>query len=169
VLHWVDEIDRHEWRVSRALCLRQMVDWLDRETAIACLDTAITEWSASEVVAAFADSGPRARLIAAGSRAGSGSGLESIVRQRLEALGHRIQQQVWFDGAGRVDMVVDDVLVLELDGRRYHWDANAFEEDRRRDAQLTRIGKPYLRLTFRQVLDAWPASLSLIQETLRRA
>ncbi len=140
----VEGIDRNDWRVDFATCLRQMVDWADRETAIACLDTAITASSPEEVAAAFKAGGVRQRLIAAQARAGSGSGLESIVRQRLESRGHRIQQQVSVPGLGHVDMLVDDHLLLELDGRRFRWSPEAFERDRERDAVLAAAGRHHL-------------------------
>lgn len=168
VLHWCEGIDRHDWRVGFDTCLRQMVDWTDRETAVACLDTAVAARSVLEVRSAFASSELRGRLIAAAARRGSGSGLESIVRQRLEAQGFTVAQQVHVPGVGSVDMIIDNVLVLEVDGRQFHWNAAAFEEDRRRDGVLALVGHQRLRLTYRQVVEDWPASLSLIQELVRR-
>ena len=57
VVHWlvdgaVPELGPECWRVPLPVCLRQMVEWCDRETAIACLDTALTEYRLSRTRAA---------------------------------------------------------------------------------------------------------------------
>lgn len=45
-------------------------------------------------------------------------------------------------------------LVVEVDGRAYHADAGAFEQDRRRDAELMAHGYRVIRVTWRQLTDA---------------
>jgi very-short-patch-repair endonuclease len=47
----------------------------------------------------------------------------------------------------------DHNLVVETDGRATHFTLKAFEEDRRRDAQLSMLGFRTLRFTWRQVTD----------------
>lgn len=54
--------------------------------------------------------------------------------------------------AGRVDFAYpEEGLVIEVDGQRHHGQLLAFEEDRRRDAELTAGGWRVMRFTWRQV------------------
>ena len=46
---------------------------------------------------------------------------------------------------------VDQRLVLEVDGFDHHADREAFERDRRRDAQLVAAGFRVVRITWRQL------------------
>jgi very-short-patch-repair endonuclease len=156
VRHWVDGDDHAEcWRVSFVDCLRSVVRCAPGETAVAVLDTALSAGLATVAgLAALFASEPRpARRVAAAARPGSDSGIESIVRQRLEARGHIVEQQVHVSGVGRVDMRVDGLLYLELDGFAYHSGRAAFERDRIRDTGLALAGGRRLRVSALQVLE----------------
>ncbi|MBM7472846.1 type IV toxin-antitoxin system AbiEi family antitoxin domain-containing protein [Subtercola frigoramans] len=96
------------------------------------------------------------------------SGLETKARLRLRALGIRYRTQVHFDGVGRVDLVVGDRLVLELDGREWHSTEEAFAEDRRRDLILNEQGCHVIRLTYAQVMFEWQRVETLIRELVSR-
>ncbi|HEX4058388.1 MAG TPA: DUF559 domain-containing protein [Galbitalea sp.] len=167
VLHWLatKSNNRECWRVSVSEALAQVVNWCDRETAVACLDTARTVLGLHD--AAIRDSlalvPAASRMLATRSMAGSDSGLESIVRQRLAALGVAVDQQVHFDGIGRVDMRIRDTNVLiELDGRQFHSDSSSFENDRRRRSELVQRGFVVLEFTFKQVFENWAWCESMI-------
>jgi very-short-patch-repair endonuclease len=163
VVHWliggaVDERGTECWRVSLGNCLRQMVGWSDEETALACLDTALQSGLITRAAMAslFAGQPLRSRLIAARARFGSDSGTESIVVRRLRAIGIVLDQQVSIRGVGRVDMRVrDSRVIVEVDGRTYHEDPIAFENDRRRDAELVARGYVVIRLSYLRVLGDW--------------
>ena len=164
VLHWlvggaVPELGPECWRVSLSVCLRQMVEWSDPETAVACLDTALSvqKLSRRKLMAFFADASAPDRLIAGQCRAGSDSGTESLARQRLEALGIAIRQQVKISGVGRVDIgVVGTRIIIEVDSRKHHDDPDAFERDRWRDAELVSRGYVVIRLSYLRVTADWP-------------
>jgi very-short-patch-repair endonuclease len=169
-VHWTDtEPTRECWRVSLGDCLRQVVAWCDRETAMACLDTAVEVAGVTreELRAMFAAEPPASRVRAADTQPGCGSGYESIVVRRLRRIGLRVRQQVWISGVGRVDGVIDDILVLEIDGFEHHSTREAFEEDRRRDAALAALGKPKIRLTPRRILADWDGCVADILGALR--
>ena len=153
-VHWVPTDPHPEcWRVSFSECLQQMATWSDRETAIACLDTALASGMTSDRLRAlFEDASPLARGRANAARVGSDSGLESIVRQRLAGL--PVRQQVTIEGVGRVDMVIGRV-VIEVDGGAFHRTATAFDEDRRRDAELAARGYVVIRLTYERIMTDW--------------
>jgi very-short-patch-repair endonuclease len=129
----------------------------DPETAIACLDTAISKFGLNQkrLERVFRHEPQRSRGLVLKARPGSDSGLESIVRQRLTLSGVSFRQQVFFAGIGRVDFVVDDSVVVEIDGWAFHTSVEAFEKDRRRDALLTERGLTVLRFSFRQVMEDW--------------
>ena len=55
------------------------------------------------------------------------SGLESLLRLRLHAHGIELASQVAIPGVGRVDFVLGDRLILEVDGKRNHVDG--FDQD----------------------------------------
>lgn len=86
--------------------------------------------------------------------AGSQSGLESLIRLLLATTRVRHRTQVWIAPAGRVDILIGDRLVLELDGRSFHT-GDAFEEDRRRDFALIMQGYLVLRLSYSMVMNRW--------------
>ncbi len=84
----------------------------------------------------------------------SESGGESLARYWMLRSGIRHQQQVTIPGVGRVDFVVGNRLVVEIDGAQFHTTRAQFEEDRRRDAELSRLGYRVLRFSYTQVADA---------------
>jgi very-short-patch-repair endonuclease len=79
------------------------------------------------------------------------SGLESIVREIVRLLGFRVTSQVSFPLVGRVDLVVEDWVVVEADGGRFH-DAEVTARDRRRDALLVSQGCSVLHFRYAQVV-----------------
>ena len=168
VRHWIDGDRHHEcWRVSVADCLRSVVACASEETAVAVLDTALSSGlvTMAGIESVFVSQPRWARAVAASSRPGSDSGIESLVRQRLESRGHVIEQQVHVAGVGRVDMRIDGVLYLEIDGFAFHSGREAFERDRARDAALALVGKR-LRVSARQVLDEWDVVAALVEGVL---
>jgi very-short-patch-repair endonuclease len=80
---------------------------------------------------------------------------ESLCLFRLRGLGIEPRPQVRIPGVGRVDFVVGERLVVEVDGRAYHSDPEQFETDRRRDARLSARGYRVLRFSYRQVTSQW--------------
>ncbi|CAN5345615.1 hypothetical protein BH09ACT4_BH09ACT4_06780 [soil metagenome] len=96
------------------------------------------------------------------------SGIESIARVRLRARGIRLRTQVRIDGVGRVDILIGDRLVVELDGEQWHDRPSTFESDRVRDAALVVKGYLVLRYSYRRVMDGWPAVQAEILSIIRR-
>lgn len=164
VLHWLrdgstPELGPECWRVPVERALRQVVRWSDEETAIACLDTARTlfGYETGDYSVLFSDAPARDRLVASRSRPGSESGPESLVRQRLDALGVPYRQQVTMSGIGRVDFgLIGTTIVIEVDSRQFHDHDVAFERDRWRDGELGARGYVDLRLSYARVTADWP-------------
>lgn len=120
----------------------------------------------TEMAGALAEAPARTRaLIDRCDRAESGT--ETLVRLRLRASGVRVRTQVPVDGIGRVDLLVGDRLIIEVDSREHHTSSEAYESDRTRDRRLTARGYLVIRLSYRQVLREWdevePDLLALIR------
>lgn len=98
----------------------------------------------------------------------SESGGESLMRFHLLGMGVRPRQQIRVPGAGRVDFLIGDGLVIEVDGAQFHTGQVAFEEDRRRDAALTAAGYRVLRFSYRQVAGRWPEVEAAIRAAMSR-
>lgn len=92
------------------------------------------------------------------------SGLETLARVLLRLAGFGVVPQVEIPGVGRVDLVVEGRLIVELDGKLWH--AGKFEEDRARDAAAARLGYRTLRFTYRQVMEEWPTVFAAITRAL---
>lgn len=92
--------------------------------------------------------------------------LESGMRVLLLQAGlGPVESQVHIDRVGWVDLVVQGWLAIEVDGYAVHRDR--FSEDRRRDAELTRLGYVVLRFTYQQVLRQPDWVLDVVRDTLR--
>jgi very-short-patch-repair endonuclease len=164
VLHWllggaVPELGPECWRVSLPVCLRQMVAWSDKETAIACLDTALSvrKLTRGQLLSYFDEAAAADRSLAVACRGGSDSGPESLVRQRLRSLGIDLEQQVLIPGVGRIDGRIRGTrILLEIDGRQYHDGEVRFEGDRWRDAELAARHYIVIRLSYQRIIRDWP-------------
>lgn len=88
------------------------------------------------------------------SDARSDSGVETLVRLRLRKLKLRfsIQHQI---GRWRVDFLIGNCLVVEIDGFAYHSDVEAFARDREKDRYLQERGYTVLRFTYWDVMHHW--------------
>ena len=81
----------------------------------------------------------------------SGSLPESLLRVALVDAGLPVEPQAHVPGVGRVDFLVDGVIV-EVDGFAYHSGRDQYREDRRRDRAAHRLGYVVLRYTFEEVV-----------------
>jgi very-short-patch-repair endonuclease len=94
------------------------------------------------------------------------SGIESIARVRLALAGILSRPQVVI-GRRRVDLLIGEHLVVECDGRANHTGELEFEDDRRRDAELTTLGYRVLRFSYRQVSEDWASVEAAVRSALR--
>lgn len=94
------------------------------------------------------------------------SGLETLFRLAAQAQGWRVETQVRIPGVGRVDLLIDGWLVVELDGAAWHDDDASQERDRRRDADLILLGYRWHRFRASQVLGEMPTCLAVIRTIL---
>ncbi len=154
-LHWkplLDEATASDSHVGPVDALAQAAQCLDRIALSASVDSAVrlgvVQLSDFAAVSALPTD-----LLWAVNRVDvdAESGLESIVRELVLLLGFRVRSQVRFPLVGRVDLVVEDWVVVEADGAQYH-DAEVTARDRRRDALLVRQGCSVLHFRYAQVV-----------------
>ena len=74
--------------------------------------------------------------------------METYARVRLTRAGFKVRSQVVVGPRGHRDLVIEDCVIVELDGWETHGNTAAFREDRRLDRAAIRAGKPTLRYTF---------------------
>lgn len=78
----------------------------------------------------------------------SRSHIETFLRWALRSAGYSVAAGVFLPGIGEVDLLVEGVLIVELDGYAYHSGRSEFCSDRRRDRRALRLGSPTLRFPY---------------------
>ena len=96
----------------------------------------------------------------------SGSGSESLAKFEFIAAGIHFSQQVQVTSGIRVDFVLGDRLVVEIDGAEFHATREGFEQDHRRDAALRALGYRVLRFSYWQVSERWPDVMAAVAAAL---
>jgi very-short-patch-repair endonuclease len=89
------------------------------------------------------------------ARADAQSGLESLLRWRLRAHGLRVRAQVSIVSVGRVDFLIGDRLIVEVDGKENHASEDHRHRDLRRDANAAAWGYITLRFDYAMVVHDW--------------
>jgi very-short-patch-repair endonuclease len=84
----------------------------------------------------------------------------------MRAAGIAFKQQVRIPGVGRVDFLVEDRLILEVDSMEFHDEPSHRIRDLRRDAHATVLDLRSLRLDYQQVLFDWEFSEVAIRAAL---
>lgn len=170
VVHWRQGGAGTRHLVGVAEALEDMIGCQPPERIVAAADSALaaghlsrTRWNR---IIATAPRGLRELLARVNPH--SGSIYESILRFRLQLHGFLPTSQVHIAGVGRVDFLLGRHLVIEVDGWETHRTREAFEEDRRRDAELARRGYTVLRFTTRQIRRSWTRTLTTISDCVAR-
>jgi very-short-patch-repair endonuclease len=110
----------------------------------------------------------RARLLLRLADGVCESGTEFVFWVRLPRLRERMRRQVWIPGVGRVDFLLGERLIIEIDGFEHHGDRDAFETDRARDALASALGYRVLRFSHRQVFERWPSVEAAVYAAVAR-
>ena len=145
-------------------CLLGVMNCLSPELAIAVLDSALYLGllTSSQLRAIGSAGSQRQRELIEEADGRAESGLESVGRVRLRAVGFILRVQVELLPGIRVDLLIDGWLVVEFDGEEFHGNAVGFERDRVRDAPLNAWGYRVLHFSRNQVFDDWPSVQSTI-------
>jgi very-short-patch-repair endonuclease len=169
-VHWLRAPDSPRGgRDSIVTALEVAMDCLSAEAALVALDSALQKRlvTQSELRRRF-EGRPRHLRVLCRTVMSSESGTETLVRSRLRARGVTLRTQVRIAEVGRVDLLVGDRLIIEVDGREHHDDAAAFTRDRRRDLAAHARGYLVIRLSYRQVMFEWPRVEQRLLELIRR-
>jgi very-short-patch-repair endonuclease len=83
------------------------------------------------------------------------SGLESLVRLRLRRHGLSVRTQVRVPGVGRIDLIIGERLLIEVDGKAGHADATSRHKDLVRDAHAAMWDYDTLRFDYAMVVHDW--------------
>lgn len=91
------------------------------------------------------------------------------MRLRIRRWGWRVRTQVGVVGTGRVDLLIDDWLIIETDGRANHEESALRHRDLVRDATAATRGHPTLRFDYAMVLhDGERVERAIVETMLRR-
>jgi very-short-patch-repair endonuclease len=82
----------------------------------------------------------------------AGSVIETVARLAIRSAGLPVQSQVYIPDVGRVDLVIDGWLVIEIDGYAHHSSRDQFRNDRRRANLLAEKGFQLLRFSYEDVM-----------------
>jgi very-short-patch-repair endonuclease len=87
------------------------------------------------------------------------------VRLWLGDAGIPCEQQIHVDGVGWLDFRLRPNLYVEVDGGQ-HGNPDQWEADHERDLAIAALGGRTIRVTYRQLLGAWPAVLAAIERAI---
>jgi len=85
---------------------------------------------------------------------------ETIARLQLVQGGFSVRPQAYIDGAGRVDIEVEGLLIVQVDGYGPHSDKPAFTRDRVRARAVIKAGRPQLSYAASELLGAYPVNVA---------
>ncbi len=167
-LHW-DPLATSErgtaWHVGLLDALLRVVVDEDLETAVAAIDWALHSGRLDEFdFELLILNLPRhKRWIRSWVDGRCESLPESLARTRLRLAGHAVTIQVPL-GMRRIDMVVDGVVGLEVDGREFHGDT--FEQDRLKGIDMTLAGFHAMSVSAKMVFGNWAHFVRAVEVAL---
>ena len=140
--------------VDVATMVRHASACLDDEALIVTLDGCVRRGFLTTAELAELDVVGRRRWRAVVDRCDprSESAPETLARLALATLGVLVWPQADIPKVGRVDFLVEDRLVVEIDGRAHHAAPQEFATDRRRDRTLAERGFAVARFPASEVL-----------------
>lgn len=171
VLHWarVDPPSTNGLLLPAANAVQHLLRCQPRPMVIAVLDSAlrlsVIDLAQLERLRALAPR--RLRLAADDLDDRSESGIESLVRVALRDSGLHVASQVVVPGVGRVDLLVEGRVIVEVDGRRWH--AGEQARDYWRDLELARRGYAVVRVDYRLVVSRLDAVVAAVLRASSRA
>lgn len=169
-VHWTDSHRLGTRTLADPIdCVREVAERHPAIDAFACAESAIAEgYISGSAWLRQVDAHPYWHPLLRLAGRNSESGGESMIRFRLLTEAIVFTQQVVIAGVGRVDFMIGDGLVIEVDGAEFHVGRQSFEDDRKRDAALTALGFRVLRFSYSQVRNRWPEVAAAIHAALLR-
>jgi len=168
-IHWRSAHSGSRYLVSPEDCLLDLAVCQPLEFILALADSALREGltTSGRLQKVMREMTAEARAVLQHVDRRSESLPESVLRARLIAARIRFRVQVEI-GADRVDFLLGERLVIEVDGKEFHADDRWFERDRARDARLSALGYRVLRFSYTQVVYRWSEVEAAIRAALLR-
>jgi very-short-patch-repair endonuclease len=94
----------------------------------------------------------RARTALALACGSADSAIEVVARTLLRSAGLAVETQVYLEGVGCVDFLVEGFLVVEIDGAEFHSDRKALRRDRKRNNTTIAGGYLVLRYCYEDIM-----------------
>lgn len=162
--------DDQPWRVDIVDALVQHCRRVEKADAIASLDSAWHKGLIDEdgIARVFADLPRRSAIWRRQLDRAAESGLESLLRVDCGDRGWRVVSQPPAPGGGRSDLLVEDWLYIEADGRQWHDEPRQAEKDRQRNTAVMLAGGRWLRFGYAEVVHRRPATVEAIATVLRQ-
>ncbi|MFJ4037558.1 DUF559 domain-containing protein [Microbacterium sp. NPDC090007] len=158
VTHWsapLVPLPAHHLVESIPDCLEHVASCLPFEQALVVWESALRhERLHPDVVAKMSWRTPPAKRLASIATGRSDSGLKTIFVVRLTPWGVPIRQQVLIAGH-RVDVLIGDRLIVQLDGFAYHSTPQDRQRDLAHDRDVIARGYTVLRFSYRDVVSDW--------------
>jgi very-short-patch-repair endonuclease len=169
-VHWEDRaVDDRGTLVSVGLidALRVVIECEKFETAVAALDWAIHTRALDEIdfETLILEVPHQYRGIRDWVDRQCESLPESLSRTRLRLAGHKVTSQVPLGEVQRIDLVVDDLVAIEVDGEEHHW--NRFEADRAKDVDISLCNLHAMRPSARMVFSNWEKFEAAVEMAVR--
>jgi very-short-patch-repair endonuclease len=166
IVHWNDNRSSgSRYATDLKSALLRCCGCLDIESVYVLCESALFRraLSASDWISLLKETtnADRAKLSTVGSL--SESGTESMFKFRSGAFGVRVRQQVQI-GRDRVDFVLGERLVIEIDSVAHHDPT----EDAKRDARLSVLGYRVLRFMYTQIVSDWSTVVAAIMAAISR-
>lgn len=157
------------WRVSVVDALSQYCRRAPRDYAVAAVDSALRQGllSADDLQSLGEKLPRRCRHWLRRVNGRAESGLETILRLACEDEGWIVEVQVAFRG-GRLDLVINGWLCIEVDGSQFHDVGEQAKKDRRRNTQLVQAGFRWHRFGYADVIYRLEEALEVIRALLRQ-
>jgi very-short-patch-repair endonuclease len=170
-LHWnrLRGVSRHSLVLPLQLALFQIAECMPLDYAVAIFDSALNRKKISpDALSSVIGNWPvRLHALRNYIDGRAESFPESIFRVRLRLAGVTCRIQVRALDAFRLDVVIGDRLLVEINGLEFHGN-DRFEADHDRGALLSGVGFIILRFTYRQVLFDWPTVWATISAAIER-
>ena len=157
------------WRVSVVDALVQYIRRATRNDAVAAVDSALNRRLISPMdLPRIAQRLPRrCRPWLKRVNGKAESGIESILRLACEDEGWDVQVQVPYRG-GRVDLVINGWLYVEVDGSKYHDVAAQAAKDRARNNALAADGYRWHRFGYADIVHSLESSIRTLRRLLHQ-
>lgn len=165
---WPTAAAREPTRTALVDSLAHVVRCQPRAIAVAVIDSALYAGlvSDSELQAILARVPVCRRIPVWMFDPRSESGIESLVRVALVDAGLSCTTQVWIPGVGRVDLLVDGRVIVEVDGRRWHQGEQS--RDYGRDLAALASGLGVVRVDYTHAITRPDLVVGAVRQALRR-